>query len=68
MSIEAAKEILIRMATEMAAVRLSDEELEQLVPHITGLLEGLETLNELDLSKVEPAVIFTMAEGRSNGQ
>ena len=61
------KETLRRLATEMAGVQLSDEELEQLTPQMATLLADLSALEELDLSQIEPAVIFTPLEIPGHG-
>ena len=61
------KETALEIAERLASLPLSQEQLEQLLPQITFLLEGLATLDELDLSDVEPAVVLTMPEGRGNG-
>ena len=65
--IDISKETALEIAERLASIPLSPEQLEQLLPQITFLLEGLATLDELDLSDVEPAIVLTMPEGRDNG-
>lgn len=58
----ASKDTIRQVAAEMAGIQFTDEELEQLVPQMAVLLADLSALEALDLSQVEPAVIFTFSE------
>jgi Asp-tRNA(Asn)/Glu-tRNA(Gln) amidotransferase C subunit len=64
----ASKETLRRVAAEMAGIQFTDEELEQLAPQVAALLADLSTLEELDLSQVEPALLFISPEEFSHGR
>ncbi len=63
----ASKETIRRIATEMAGIQFSEAELEQLAPQMAALLADLSALEELDLSQIEPAVIFTPLSSESTG-
>jgi Asp-tRNA(Asn)/Glu-tRNA(Gln) amidotransferase C subunit len=62
----ASKETLRRIAAELAGVQFTEEELEQLAPQVASLLADLSTLEELDLSRVEPALLFICSEETSH--
>lgn len=61
------KETIRRIAAEMAGLQLSEAELEQLAPQMVALLADLSTLEELDLSHVEPAMTFIPLESPGHG-
>jgi Asp-tRNA(Asn)/Glu-tRNA(Gln) amidotransferase C subunit len=63
----ASKETLRRVAAEMAGIQFTEEELEQLAPQAAALLADLSTLEELDLSHVEPALRFICPEESGHG-
>lgn len=63
----ASQETLRRLAADMAGIQLSAEELEQLAPQMAALLADLRTLEELDLSHVEPAMTFIPLESPGHG-
>ena len=63
----ASKETIRRIAAEMAGIQLSEAELEQLAPQMAALLADLSALEELDLSHVEPAMIFMPLESPDHG-
>lgn len=58
----ASQDTIRQVAAEMAGIQFTDEELEQLAPQMAALLADLSALEVLDLSQVEPAVIFTFPE------
>jgi Asp-tRNA(Asn)/Glu-tRNA(Gln) amidotransferase C subunit len=64
----ASKETLRRMAAEMAGIQFTEEELEQLAPQVAALLADLSTLEELDLSQAEPALLFICPEESGYGR
>jgi len=64
----ASKETLRRVVAEMAGIQFTEEELEQLAPQVAALLADLSTLEELDLSQVEPALRFICPEESSHGR
>ena len=63
----ASTETLRRIAADMAGIQFTEEELAQLAPQVAALLADLSLLEELDLSQVEPALIFTCPEDASHG-
>jgi Asp-tRNA(Asn)/Glu-tRNA(Gln) amidotransferase C subunit len=63
----ASQETIRRMAAEMAGLQFTEEEIEQLAPQVAALLADLSQLDALDLSQVEPAVIFVHPERTGDG-
>ena len=58
----ASKDTIRQVAAEMAGMQFAEEELAPLAPQMAALLADLSVLEALDLSQVEPAVIFTFPE------
>lgn len=48
----------LRTVASLAGLALSDDRLTQLVPQIQALLAGMDALDQLDLSEVEPEIVF----------
>ncbi len=48
----------LRAVANLAGLALSDDRLALLAPQVQALIEGVEALDQLDLSEVEPEVVF----------
>ena len=48
----------LRAMAELSGLELSDDRLEQLLPQMRRLLEGVAGFDQLDLEGVEPAFVF----------
>ena len=59
----AGRETLALVARDLAGVTLDAEDVERLAPLAEVLLEGLRTLDGIDLGAVEPALTFAAAGG-----
>jgi|SRR5687767_1068136 len=53
----------IAKVAQLAHLELGDEELKTFVPQITGIVNYVEQLNELDTANVEPAIGGLTPEG-----
>ena len=51
------KEALRAMAN-LSGLEISDQQLEELLPQVQRVVEGLEGLDVLNLEEIEPAVVF----------
>ena len=51
------KEALRAMAN-LSGLEISDQQLEELLPQVQRVVEGLEGLDVLNLEAIEPAVVF----------
>jgi Asp-tRNA(Asn)/Glu-tRNA(Gln) amidotransferase C subunit len=49
----------LRALASLSGLEISDERLEELLPHILRLAESSAQLDRLDLEGVEPAVVFS---------
>ena len=59
------QEILRRFA-EFARVKFSETRLERIFPRVERYLNEVDGLEEVDISEVEPAVIFSMKQEWNN--
>ncbi len=58
----------LRQFAELAGVKFTEARLERIVPRVERYLDDVNRLEEVDLSEVEPAVIFsTKQEGNDEG-
>ena len=48
----------LRSIAEFAGLDLPEERLSLLVPQIQALIDGVAALDQLDLSEVEPEIVF----------
>ena len=51
---------ILRRFAEFAGVKFSEARLERIVPRVERYLEDVSRLEEVDVSEVEPTVIFSM--------
>ena len=59
---------MLRRFAEFAGVELSEARLERIVPRVERYFEAVNTLEEVDVSEAEPAIIFSMKqEGNDEG-
>src|SRR5918992_1329320 len=55
----------IRKIADLAHLEITDEELRHLAPQVASIVAYVEQLNELDTSRVEPAIGGLTPEGES---
>ncbi len=48
----------LRSVASLAGLALSEERLALLAPQVQAVIQGVEALDQLDLSEVEPEVVF----------
>ena len=60
------QEFVTTIIRDRVGAKLSEDALKELATLYTQLTEGLESLEALDLSQVEPAVSFAVAEADQN--
>ena len=53
-----ANEELVRQLAELAGIKVADEDLAEVANRFASLMDELDRLKELDLSDVQPVVIF----------
>ena len=53
-----ANEELVRQLAELAGITVADEDLSEVANRFGSLMDELDRLKELDLSDVQPVVIF----------
>ena len=53
-----ANEELVRQLAELAGIKVADEDLAEVANRFASLMGELDRLKELDLSDVQPVVIF----------
>ena len=53
---------ILRRFAEFTGVELSEARLERIVPRVERYLEGINTLEEVDVSEAEPTIIFLMKQ------
>ena len=53
-----ANEELVRQLAELAGIKVADEDLSEVANRFASLMDELDRLKELDLSDVQPVVIF----------
>ena len=53
-----ANEELVRQLAELAGIKVADEDLAEVANRFASLMDELDRLKELDLSNVQPVVIF----------
>ena len=51
-------EELVRQLAELAGIKVADEDLSEVANRFASLMDELDRLKELDLSDVQPVVIF----------
>ena len=51
-------EELVRQLAELAGITVADEDLSEVANRFASLMDELDRLKELDLSNVQPVVIF----------
>ncbi len=52
------KEDRVRQLAELAGITVADEDLSEVANRFASLMDELERLKEVDLSNVQPVVIF----------
>lgn len=52
----------LRRYTEFARVKISEDRLERVMPRVERYLQDIDELDEVDISEVEPAIIFPMKQ------
>lgn len=57
----------VRKIADLANLEITDEELHTLAPQIASIVAYVEQLNELDTSRVEPAIGGLTPEGERTG-
>ena len=53
-----ANEELVRQLAELAGIEVADEDLSEVANRFASLMDELDRLKELDLSDVQPVIIF----------
>ena len=53
-----ANEELVRQLAELAGIKVADEDLAEVANRFASIMDELDRLKELDLSDVQPVVIF----------
>ena len=57
----------LRRFAELAGVKFSEARLERILPRVERYLGDVSRLEDVDVSEVEPVIIFSMKEGNDEG-
>ena len=57
----------VRLLADLAGINVTDEDLSEVANRFASLMDELDRLKELDLSNVQPVVIFAEEPSALNG-
>ena len=58
----------LRECAKLAGVRFSEARLERILPRVEHYLEEMDSLEEVDVTEVEPAISFFIKQEEKDGE